>query len=413
MKKNLFHKDFTLMIIGQIISIFGNSILRFAMSLYILDLTGSATIFASILAISMLPTILLSPIGGMISDRVNRRNIMVVLDFITSILITLFIFTLNSDKIISIIPIFMVLLSLIQCFYQPSVQASIPSITTQENFVSANSIVMQINALSNLVGPIVGAGLYGFLGIFPITCISAICFFFSAVLEIFIHIPFVKQARASSMMCMVKNDFKVAIDFIVRKNPSLFKLLLTLAGLNLFISSLLQIGMPYIIKIQLGLSSQLYGFAESSLAIGMIIGSIVAGKASTHFSIKNSYKLLFITCLSLLPIAVVLFMMVDAMLAYMVIVASVIACCAFSAVFNVIAQSFLQAQTPPQLMGKIASFVTTSVMCSYPIGQALYGILFDVFSSQSYLIIILAVFFGAIISLYTRKSLLKVVEHAA
>ena len=61
MNKKLFHKDFTMMVIGQIISIFGNSILRFAISLYVLDLTGSASIFAGILAISMLPTILLSP----------------------------------------------------------------------------------------------------------------------------------------------------------------------------------------------------------------------------------------------------------------------------------------------------------------------------------------------------------------
>ena len=57
----LFSRDFTLLILGQIISLFGNAILRFALSLYVLDTTGSAAAFGGILAVSMVPTILCSP----------------------------------------------------------------------------------------------------------------------------------------------------------------------------------------------------------------------------------------------------------------------------------------------------------------------------------------------------------------
>ena len=57
----LFSRDFTLMVAGQIISLFGNAILRFALSLYVLDTTGSAAAFGGILAVSMVPTILCSP----------------------------------------------------------------------------------------------------------------------------------------------------------------------------------------------------------------------------------------------------------------------------------------------------------------------------------------------------------------
>ena len=87
--KKLFHRNFCLMIIGQIISLFGNAILRFALSMYVLDLTGSAAAFGTILAVSMIPTVLLSPVGGIIADRINRRNIMVALDFTTAGLIVL------------------------------------------------------------------------------------------------------------------------------------------------------------------------------------------------------------------------------------------------------------------------------------------------------------------------------------
>lgn len=80
MKTKLFTRNFTFLILGQISSLFGNYTLRFAMSMYVLEQTGSASIFAGLLALSMLPTILLSPLGGILADRANRRNIMVILD---------------------------------------------------------------------------------------------------------------------------------------------------------------------------------------------------------------------------------------------------------------------------------------------------------------------------------------------
>ena len=83
----LFSRDFTLMILGQIISLFGNAILRFALSLYVLDTTGSAAAFGGILAVSMVPTILCSPLGGVLADRVPRQRIMWGLDFFTAALV--------------------------------------------------------------------------------------------------------------------------------------------------------------------------------------------------------------------------------------------------------------------------------------------------------------------------------------
>ncbi len=73
----LFNKNFVMVVIGQMISIFGNSVLRFALPLYILDQTGSTTICGAILATSTIPTILFSPLGGIVADRSNRRNLMV------------------------------------------------------------------------------------------------------------------------------------------------------------------------------------------------------------------------------------------------------------------------------------------------------------------------------------------------
>ena len=79
-------KDFNLMVLGQIISILGAALLRFALSLYVLDLTGRADLFATLYAVSNIP-LLLTPLGGAIADRYNRRNLMVIYDFTSSFII--------------------------------------------------------------------------------------------------------------------------------------------------------------------------------------------------------------------------------------------------------------------------------------------------------------------------------------
>lgn len=80
MTQKLFTPNFILLILSQLTSLFGNFILKLALSMFVLDVTGSAAVFAGILSLAAIPTILLSPFGGILADRCNRRNIMVALD---------------------------------------------------------------------------------------------------------------------------------------------------------------------------------------------------------------------------------------------------------------------------------------------------------------------------------------------
>ena len=82
-------RNFVLLVLGQVTSLLGNLSLRFALSMYILETTGSATLFSGLLALSMAPTILLSPFGGMLADRADRLKVMVVLDALSGLLVLL------------------------------------------------------------------------------------------------------------------------------------------------------------------------------------------------------------------------------------------------------------------------------------------------------------------------------------
>ena len=54
-------KDFILVVIGQIISLFGNAVLRFALPLHLLNVTDSPAVFGTVSALSFLPMLLMSP----------------------------------------------------------------------------------------------------------------------------------------------------------------------------------------------------------------------------------------------------------------------------------------------------------------------------------------------------------------
>ena len=77
MKQRLFTRDFTLLALGQAFSLLGNYALRLALSMYVLELTGSAGVFAGMLALAMAPTVLLSPLGGALADRLEALGLRV------------------------------------------------------------------------------------------------------------------------------------------------------------------------------------------------------------------------------------------------------------------------------------------------------------------------------------------------
>ncbi|MFQ9614599.1 MAG: MFS transporter, partial [Clostridium butyricum] len=164
----LFNKDFILVLIGQIISLFGNSILRFALPLYMLNITKSASLFGIVSACSFIPMIFATPIGGLIADRINKRNIMVFLDFLTASITCISMVLMGKVNLVILILICLILLYSIQGIYQPTVQASIPFLVPSNDIIQANASINLVASLANLIGPVIGGILFGFWGIIPI-----------------------------------------------------------------------------------------------------------------------------------------------------------------------------------------------------------------------------------------------------
>jgi len=407
-QKNLWNKNFTILVIGQLISLFGNAILRFALPLYLLDITESATIFGLVLAFSVIPMIILSPIGGIIADRANKRNVMVILDFGTSLLAFIIFILLGRVEAIPLIFSAMIILFAIQGAYQPTVQSSVPALQKIDNLLPANAIVNQVNSLSGLLGPVTGGILYAYWGLTPILIISGISFFISAILGLFIKIPYYKLPFEKNILILVKKDFSESIQFIKKEKPIILKTMYIVATFNLFLTSMILIGTPVLVTQTLGLSSQFLGYAQGALMAGGVFGGIMVGILRNRIKIQKAYILLFGASLTMVPIGFTFFINLSDIWSYTVLIVCVFLFMMISTIFSIQMLTFIQGETPQHLIGKVISCVLMLSLCAQPIGNALYGILFDVFENTVWIVIFIALLSALIISFISKNVFTKI-----
>lgn len=407
MNQKLFSKDFTLVVIGQIISLFGNAAIRFALPLYLLNLTGSSALYGTVTACAFLPAILLSPVGGIVADRVNKRNIMVILDFFTAAVIIVFSLLMNGANLILLLTVTLMFLYGIAGAYQPSVQASIPALTSPDNFMAANSVINTISSFASLIGPVIGGILYSAYGLEPVLRICTICFILSAVMEIFIQIPFQRQVSDGSIWKTVKSDFSESVRFIRKEKPVIGKTLLVICGINLFLAAMIVVALPYLITEVLNMeasqANRLYGFAEGILAAGGLAGGISAGIFADKLAIHKSGNLVIACSVCVFPIGASLILFSSAIINYIVITVCCFAIMVCSTIFTVQMMSFIQTETPQNLIGKVIAVIFTVSMCAQPLGNTLYGVLFEICKGCEYAVILFSGVVSLIIAISTKN----------
>ena len=407
MNQKLFSKDFTLVVIGQIISLFGNATIRFALPLYLLNLTGSSALYGTVTACAFIPAILLSPIGGIVADRVNKRNIMVILDFFTAAVILAFSLLMNGVNLILLLTVTLSFLYGIAGAYQPSVQASIPALTNQDNFMAANSIINTISSFASLMGPVLGGILYSAYGLKPVLWVCMVCFIMSAVMEIFIKIPFQKQTSGDGILKTARTDFAGSIRFIREEKPVIGKAVLVICGINLFLAAMIIVALPYLVTEVLNLdasqANRLYGFAEGALAAGGLAGGIGAGIFANKLAIYKSGNLVIACAVCVFPISVSLILFSSAIINYIVITVCCFAIMVCSTIFTVQMMSFIQTETPQNLIGKVIAVILTVSMCAQPLGNAFYGVVFEICKGFEYAVVLFSGIVSLMIAISTKN----------
>lgn len=402
------NKNFIIIVIGQIISLFGNAIQRFSMSLYLLEFTGSTATFANILAISTIPYILFAPIAGRLSDNINRKNIMVYLDLFCSILIGGYAFILlrGNDSAL-IVGAVMFMLSVCATLYGPAVTSSIPQIVEEDKLTSANGVINQVGSIVNFVGPILAGILYGLLGIKVIVVVNAVSFFVSAIMELFLDIPDVPKGNATESEIAIDSNEKIlSINFVKKsfvdmkesfiylKNEKqiVLGIIASYALCNIFLVPILSIVAPYFINVFLGLSSEIFGIVEAICVLGMILGGFWISVKPNMFSMKNVHYTYFPMIAGVIVMSTLGFIKLNNYVLAGIFALGGLAIMLSLSLSNVLTLTFIQKQVPGEMLGRVSAFSTAIATISVAPGQLLFGQVIDMGIPIGIILLVSAIF---------------------
>lgn len=388
------NKNFIIIVIGQIISLFGNAVQRFSMSLYLLHFTGSTAAFAKILAISTIPYIIFAPIAGRLSDKINKKKIMIYLDLFCAALIGGYaLILLNGRDSEFVVGAVMFILSICYTLYGPAVTSSIPQIVNEDRLTSANGIINQVGSAVNFVGPILAGVLYGLVGIKLIVIINALSFLMSAILELFLDIPDAESKtnnvigkdklsddyNSSDRLLsfeFVKNSFidmKNTFMHLMNENNIILGIIVSYALGNIFLVPILSIVAPYFINIYLGLPSEIYGIVEGICVLGMICGGFWISIKPEMFSMKKVHYTYVPMILGVALMSVIVFLKINNYAMAGLFSLSGMAIMMSLSLSNVLTLTFIQKEISMDMLGSVSALSTAVATISVAPGQLLFG----------------------------------------
>jgi len=380
---------------GYAIAMFGHYLLMFALPLYVLYATGSPAIFGSIVAVVYLPLLFMSPIGGILADRVSKKRLIIAMQFSISVLIFLFLLASGHMSIVPIIVILLMGIYSIEGLGGSAFDASMPQIVPEEQIVRAGGMAGFMGQVPEFIAPIVAGILFASFGLIPIVIVSGICYVLAAIMAAFMKIPHVKQAVTESIPVMIKTDIKVTKNYLSKENPQMIKVVLPVALLMMILLSMLPIGLPILVIEHLQMSSSMLGLASGiSMGLGGVISTIIASVMGDKLKLKDCPKLLMLASLVTIPIGLVFLFELNPIVMFAIVVACMMVMMITATLFVIRIWGYIQVETPEEILGKVLSVMTAMIGFVTPIGFFLYGMVFELFENAPWAVI----FFAAIVS---------------
>lgn len=396
-------------LIGKMVSLFGTRIMNFAIGLYVLKITGSGMSFALTMIVSTIPAFLISPFAGVLADRLDRKMVVVVTDLLCGVLlIVAYIIASRIGLSLNLVLITVFLLSIFNTFFNITMESSIPNIVDESRLTKINSYSSSINSLAAIAGPALGGLIYGFIPIEMFLLIAGVCFILSAISESFINFNFNNISLEKKPREKIFTEIKSGFDYVKTKYV-IYSILVFSIVIN-FVFSAFTVCLPHIVNIQLGLSSDQYGFIQSASAIGSLIFSLVYSSIPEN---KNKFKYLVSALIvaSLLMIitgipTLSVFSSVSKtyLFAYFIIINFSIG--GGLMFINLPAFILIQRETSDEYRGRVNGLLYTMSFSIQPLGMVLGGLFTDYISSFI-LVLICGLLFLLTSLIFSRKKELK------
>ena len=373
-------RTFALILLAQFCSLLGQEVLQFVLPLYLLDVTGSGTRFGLAIACGFVPYTLLSPIGGVLADRTRKRGIMMGVNAALVAVLLVFLALKDTGDPFALVVFATMASFTAQALYQPSIQSTVPFVLAAPDVPRGVALVSQIGSLTTLSGPVVGAAVYGAVGLVPVVLVSLAAFALSgAAVALTVRFPCEPASWEGGALAMVRDDLAEAVRYL-RDKPLLLGGMATATFVNVSAGALISVGTVYVVTITLGLPAAYASFAQMAMGAGSLVGHSLLAIAPRRFSLRRSAPYvggiaaaMGVAAWVLSPAAfmapMAVFLVLTASYAFATMSGGLMGSCMLAE---------LQAGAPSALVGKLIALFMTLVNCATPLGQAVFGVLFDV-----------------------------------
>ena len=363
--------------VGQLVSLIGSSIYTFAISMYILDVTGSSMSFGISFALGILPKIIFAPLSGAIVDRIDKKKIIVGSDLLSGIVLLFLLFNVSSRASVTYIYIVTMVLSIFNTFFSSAMVSSIPYIVEEDDFTKMNSISENIYSLSTIIGTLLGGTLYLLFNIEVLIFINAISFIISAISEIYLSY---KNVNSNKEITNILISVKDGMIYVFSQKWLLLIMIFVLL-FNSFMVIVINIGLPFVLKNTLNCSSGVLAKVNVLFPLGAVVFSYLC--ATSRIKVKEFtaiYRLAFImgilmSCIGIISNYNIINIELELSLCVIGMVNFVLG--GIETIINVTVMVKIQTEVEADYLGRVQGILNMFVLGFVPLSSILAGVLFD------------------------------------
>ncbi|MTI55884.1 MFS transporter [Geosporobacter ferrireducens] len=383
-EERTFNTNFILFLLGRVVSDTGTSIQMMIMPLYIIDAGGSAATIGVYSFFSLLPALLVYPFAGVLGDRLNRKTIMVITDFMSAgVIVALGILSYLGMMRISLLLIVQVIISLLNGLFEPATRGMLPQLVDKDALARSNSIVSSTRTAALLLGPVISAALYAGFGITMVFFVNGISFLLSGTSEMMIRYTHVKR-QAAGGISGIFNDLLEGIKFILTNNI-IRNLCYFFLVIYFIIQPIFSVIIPLFFKTHLQYSDVYYGYLQTIIILGALLGSVSVGflfgkegKVSKSLVVGSTLLLSTMLAFSVLIFPRSLLLLGNDTILYFALLAGVLSLFSAANIFiSVPVQTYIQRETPNEYMSRVFSLVSMISRGGIPLGALVYGIVLE------------------------------------
>ena len=361
---------FTVVWVGQIVSVMATNMTQFALTIWVFELTGSVTALGLVQVFFITPFLLISPIAGVMVDRYNRKLMMMVSD-LTAGMATVAILVLQAMGMLEVWHLYVAAIfqGLGNTFQWPAYSAAISTMLDKKQYGRANGMMSLIEAGPGVVAPLLAGALLPIVKFTGILLIDVATFILAVILLLLVYIP--QPQRTQEGEQAQGNVWKEAFygfQYIFAR-PGLVGLLTIFLVGNLFSGIQLTLLPPMILS-RTGNDSIILGSVQSAGALGAVIGGVL-------MSIWGGFKrrvhgVLLGWVLASLPL---IFLGIGTDLS--VWIPAMLMGTLFFPLINSSSQAIWQAKVAPDLQGRVFSSRRLIAWVTMPITPVIAGLLAD------------------------------------